>query len=180
MGQQKKPGSMDFDGIVQTQRSGLVRLVSRRFARFSAAEDVVQEAFLKLSQMGDQVKDPAAFLSHVTMNLARNVVRSENRRARYESYADLYEGDADTITPERQVAAHEEVERLKLALSLLPPVCGEVFRLHRLEGLTQAEVARRLGISTTAVEKSMRRALNRLAAALEDVRAEQSTEPSDR
>jgi RNA polymerase sigma factor (sigma-70 family) len=53
--------------------------------------------------------------------------------------------------------------RLRRAISELPPVTREVFRLHRIEGLTYAEIAERLGITAEAVEGHVADALYELA-----------------
>ncbi|MBO9601859.1 MAG: RNA polymerase sigma factor [Novosphingobium sp.] len=155
-----------LDAIFEEQWPRLMRLLSRRFVRLPSPEDVLQEAFVKFAQLRGQVQDPPAFLTHVAFNLARNALRSEHRRARYESYADLLDGDADLLTPERHALARDEVRQIEAAVAEFPPVCGQVFRMHRFEGMTQTQIARHLGISTTAVEKSMRRAFARLAVAM--------------
>lgn len=56
-----------------------------------------------------------------------------------------------------------EARRLRRAFAKLPPVTREVFRLHRVEGLTYAEIAARLGITAEAVERHVADALYELA-----------------
>jgi RNA polymerase sigma factor (sigma-70 family) len=146
-------------------RPSLLRFLGRYVGASGGAEDIAQEAYLRFIR-ADHVANPKAFLFTTAINLVKSAASSERRRARLKDYAHLIVADGvDTRTPERALLAADELQRITLAIANLPPVCGEVFRLHREEHLTQREIANRLGISTTAVEKSMRRAMARLSAA---------------
>lgn len=146
-------------------RPSLLRFVVSRVGCRTTAEDLTQEAFLRFART-EEVGNPKAFLFQTAINLVKTAARSERRRANLSEYAHLLTGDVvDPLTPERALLACDELARIRLAIDNLPPACGEVFRLHRVEGLTQREIATHLGISTTAVEKSIRRALSRLTAA---------------
>ncbi|WP_296615521.1 sigma-70 family RNA polymerase sigma factor [Sphingomonas sp.] len=151
------------DGV--EYRSSLLRFLTSRVGCRATAEDLTQEAFLRFART-ETVRNPKAFLFQTAVNLVRTAARSESRRARLSDYAHLVmPDDIDMLTPERALLASDELARIRMAIESLPPVCAQVFHLHRNEGLTQREIAARLEISTTAVEKSMRRALSRLAAA---------------
>ena len=65
-------------------------------------------------------------------------------------------------TPSREAAAREEAERLAALIGELPERYGEVVRLARIEGLTHAEIAERLGVSEVTSRKLLSRALARL------------------
>lgn len=56
-----------------------------------------------------------------------------------------------------------ETRRLRRAFAKLPPMTQEVFRLHRIEGLTYAEIAARLGIAAEVVERHVVDALYEMA-----------------
>ncbi|WP_260929490.1 RNA polymerase sigma factor [Novosphingobium sp. 9] len=63
-------------------------------------------------------------------------------------------------------------DRLRTLLELvetLPPRCREVFALRKIEGLHQADIAERLGITRGAVEKHLRHALLLLATRLGEI-----------
>lgn len=70
---------------------------------------------------------------------------------------------ASNSSPEAQVAARQELGQLAHAIAALPPQCREAFRLRRVAGLTQAEVARTMGLSQRTVEKHMSKAVRLLA-----------------
>jgi RNA polymerase sigma-70 factor (ECF subfamily) len=66
------------------------------------------------------------------------------------------------------IARREEAEIIHQALSALPPRAQRAVRLHRLDGHSQAEVARLMGISRSGVEKHLALAMRRLRDALAD------------
>ena len=55
-----------------------------------------------------------------------------------------------------------KLERVMAAIGGMPPKTAEAFRLHKLSGLSQAEVAERMGVSRSAVEKYVAGALKEL------------------
>lgn len=104
------------------------------------------------------------------LSTAKNLLIDRSRRARIvsiETYADL---DALTLTAEpvpteRHVMARSELRHLQAALELLPPRCREVVELRKIEGLSQREVAARLGITQDTVERQVANGVRALAAA---------------
>ncbi|MDC6169384.1 RNA polymerase factor sigma-70 [Paucibacter sp. XJ19-41] len=127
------------------------------------AEDVVQDAYMKVVEGGGflEVKQPVAYLFQVVRNLASD----RHRRAVLESQVCAHEDDGLEVphlggTPE-MLAMHRQHLRLVVdALSTLPERTRHAFELHRLGGLTQREVAKTLGVSTTMVNFMVRDAMN--------------------
>jgi RNA polymerase sigma-70 factor (ECF subfamily) len=72
----------------------------------------------------------------------------------------------DEISPERDIAAHQELRQLAEALDELPAKCREVVWMRRIDDLPQKEVAARLGLSEKSVEKHMMRGMKRLIDAI--------------
>jgi RNA polymerase sigma-70 factor (ECF subfamily) len=150
-------------------RPELLRFIASRLRSAAAAEDAVQEAYLRAAAAAPPIRDAKALLFQTAANLIRNVVRSDGRaRAAYASYADLVAPPAEALTPERRLLGAEALARAQAAIAALPPQCRRVFELHRFEGLKQREVAERLGVSATMVEKHMRRAMAALVSAVDD------------
>lgn len=153
------------------KRNDLRRFLAARFGNEDHAEDIVQDMFFRL-QRGDfhqSIENPAAFLYKVAFNLARDHHRERQRRvARDCQWVDANieklgpDVISDTAPPEDAFDAKRRLARIISALSELPPRCRQVFVLHKLDGLTHAQVARRLNISRGMVEKHMTRALKHL------------------
>jgi RNA polymerase sigma-70 factor (ECF subfamily) len=61
------------------------------------------------------------------------------------------------------LVAKERVRLLAEAVAALPPKMGQAFRLHKLEGQSQAETARAMGVSVKMVEKHIQAAIANLS-----------------
>jgi RNA polymerase sigma factor (sigma-70 family) len=158
------PGSIIDPGLLRAfldNHRDLVRFLSRRLRCLFTARDLTQEVYLRLGRAGgdEAIENPRAMVFRIAANLATDHVRVQGRRAELLQEANgLLWDQEDEISPERQVLAKEELLRIAAALSGLPERTRRIFYLNRFEGVTQSEIALRLGISRTSVEKHMRRA----------------------
>jgi RNA polymerase sigma-70 factor (ECF subfamily) len=148
-------------------RPDLVRFLVRRLRRQPAAaevaEDLAQEAYLRLLRSAEPVRNVRGFLFHVAANLANNHQRLERRRAELRAEIhDLLAGEADETTAERQALAADALRRIADVLPNLPERTRQILVLSRFEGLSAREIGRRLGISGPAVEKHIQKALRQL------------------
>jgi RNA polymerase sigma factor (sigma-70 family) len=133
----------------------------------SEADDLVQDACVRALQADVPVRKPM----HYLMRIARNLFIDRRRRARRESALFATPGNpeyagSDTLDPERVLAGKQELRLVLVAIGALPPRCREAFVLHRFDGLSYAAVARRMGVSTSMVEKHIVEAMRRIASAL--------------
>lgn len=148
------------------ERPALLRLVQRILGSDNSAEDVIQAIWFKARGVGSaqQISNPRAYLYRLAANLATDHGRERSRRTRL--LADHYLwGPDEVLSTEEQAMAQDELQRVLHAVGHLPEPTRRIFQLHRLQGLTQAEVARRQGVSVTTVENHVRAALHRLAGA---------------
>lgn len=136
----------------------LLAYFSRALNDREHAADVVQEAYarvLALQHGGRAVREPRALL----FRAARSVIIDGHRRAQARSEEVADAGEAEGVAaraadePEAWLANKRAADRLLAAIDALPPRCREAFVLFKLEGLAQAEIAARMGISRNAVEK---------------------------
>jgi RNA polymerase sigma factor (sigma-70 family) len=145
-------------------------LCGRRVAGLDV-DDIIQETYsrLLLADSVDHIRNPRAY----AFQTAASVMIDHMRRMKVvpiTSVANLEELQAacDLPSPERQVIDRQELYRLARAIAGLPEKVREVFRLRRIEGLSQREVAQRIGISENTVEKHMSRGLLLLLQAFRD------------
>jgi RNA polymerase sigma factor (sigma-70 family) len=138
----------DFEG----QRSRLQRLAYRMLGSVSEAEDIVQDAWLRWSQVEGGIDTPAAFLTRVVTRLCLDQMKSA--RSRRETYvgawipepllgsSELTEDTADDVTL-----------TLMMALERLSPLERAAFLLHDVFGVALTDVATTLGRDTAAVRQ---------------------------
>jgi RNA polymerase sigma factor (sigma-70 family) len=125
------------------------------------AEDIAQETFLRVWRNRDAqiIENPRSYLFRVANNIATDRLR-ERQRWQWTDDSALVETE-DDASPERTVAAREELALVQRAIDRLPEDCRRAFLL-RLEGASHAEIAAALGISRSMVEKHLANALVRL------------------
>jgi RNA polymerase sigma factor (sigma-70 family) len=144
-------------------RDELLRFLTRRAGR-AAAEDVLQDTWLKLRERGDPAgwREPRAILFTTAANLATDLDRHNAVVGKHSAHEALVEGvevEYPRPDPESYADTVESLERLHAALMELPLVCRDAFLMNRIDAMTHAEIATRLGISTKSVQRYVERAL---------------------
>jgi len=124
------------------------------------AEDLVQEAWLRLATYAqrEQVLEPGAFLMRAALNLSTDAHRA---RIHHGEQVVLDEDVLIDASPsvEDVLLSRERMVRLSECLAELPLRTQEIFLAHRHEGLRYQEIARRHGVSVSAVEKHIAKAM---------------------
>lgn len=139
----------------------LRRFVRGKVASREDAEDVIQEAYLRVLRYSadHEVESRERLLFSAARNLA--VDNGRRRAVRVRTATDYAVLEATTQTwpnADEVVYASQRLNKVEAAVAQLPPRCREVFLLNRLDGLSYTQVAAHLGISVSAVEKHMARA----------------------
>jgi RNA polymerase sigma-70 factor (ECF subfamily) len=119
-------------------------------------EDVAQRTYLQLLQHPnpDEIRDPQAYLFRTASNMAIDYLRERHVRTRdVEPDAELESVVSPAPQPDACVDGELILRRFLAVLDGLPPLCQHAFLLNRVDGLTHAEIARRLGISKKTVER---------------------------
>jgi RNA polymerase sigma-70 factor (ECF subfamily) len=151
-------------------RQALGGYFRRRIANASEAEDLVQEVFSRIVARDSQ--QPVEHLGGYVFQVAASVLADRGRR-RGVRHADAHvpfdadrHGEQD-FDPERVLSGKQSLRAATAALLSLPERTRTVFVLHRLEGRRYREIAEQFGISVSAVEKHMARAVQHLGATFE-------------
>jgi RNA polymerase sigma-70 factor (ECF subfamily) len=142
-------------------------LLLRRGRTREEAEDLIQDAFLKMQEYcerGGQVRQPEGFLVRTVLRLAANARRDAHRNLYCEEPVENLTLIVDTTpTPDEVLAGDQCLERMRDALDAASRRTRDVFFMQRLDGLSYAQIAQRLGVSISAVEKHIASALVILA-----------------
>lgn len=142
------------------------RAYARRLAlNAEEAEDLVQDAYARLFALENwaSIANPHAF----TMRIIHNMAIEHYRRAevvRLDRSVTLLALDPADDSPTPDVIAHDraELRRVARALDALPDRCREAMLLRRIDGLPPTEVAERMNISVSTVEKHLTKGLRLL------------------
>ncbi len=157
----EKDRSHLLDLLVQHYEE-LSRYLMRRFGPTGAASDTLHDTYVRLQRLQTvpDIDNPRAYLYRVASNIALDRLRSARRDDQRLAPVELAAEHPSTAPTADHVAEQRQrLRRLAQAIQELPPRSREVFLLHKLDGLSHAEVARRLGISRSMVEKHVTKAM---------------------
>lgn len=123
-------------------------------------DDVIQETYTVLAarETVADIRHPRAYL----FQIAHSVVVRHVRRARIvsiQAIEDLegFDPADDATSPEQTTIDRDELRRLAEAIAAMPGQMRQAFVLRRVHGLTQREIAARMRISESTVEKHIAR-----------------------
>lgn len=166
--------SVTDPGIELRQLAGefkpaLQRFFSRRVKDPAEVEDLVHDTFVRLLRQQHHV-DVELARGYVFQTANSVMVDWLRRKQAREAYLDQLHGEeTDSVSsPDRVLAAHEDLKRVSAALQELPPRVRGIFLLRRMEGMKYEEIAIKLGLSLSTVEKLMRKALVHLASRVQE------------
>ena len=137
----------------------------------SLAEEAAQETFVR-AWRGAASYDPSRELGPWMATIARRTAIDVYRRAARRVHGSLDESDPGLVELPPSVERAYDVWEVRRALAQLPPEEATLVRLQHLEGLTQSEVAQRMGIALGTVKSRTFRAHRRLAGLLGHLRDE--------
>jgi RNA polymerase sigma-70 factor (ECF subfamily) len=162
-------GHRDFAVLYRATLAPLRRYLTRLLGNPSEAQDVAHDAYLRLypSLSEQPAKQPAALLYVTARRLAINRLkrRGISPIAREGFSPDSAASGQPGVAQE--VMARQELALLEQAIAQLPAGCRAVLLLRKIELLSHREIAARLGIAISTVEKQHARALRLLRQALE-------------
>ena len=153
--------------LVERYRDRYARYASRMLGSADAAEDAVQDAFVRAFDQLAQCQDPDKFVGWFFLIL-RNRCFAERRKTRGDRPLEAAAALAATDRSEDGAESAERRRALQLALMELTPEQREVFVLKHFDGLSYTEIAERLSTSVPSLKMRMHRAYDRLRDELRD------------
>jgi len=151
-------------------RSWLIRWFRRRIRGAADIEDMVQEVFARM--VARDGGEPVGHLGGYVMKTAASVLADRSRRRTFRradshvAFDPELHGEEE-LDPLRILGGKEDLREATAALLSLPERTRTIFVLRRLEGQSYREIAAQLGISVSAVEKHMVRAIEQVSLRME-------------
>ncbi len=142
------------------ERPMLLRLLTARLRSAEEAEDVLQEVWLRLSDMTSApIAQPGGYLFRIANNIATDRRRSAlSRRQREQDWMDVHGDAGATPSAETRLLAAERLRQVDATIASLPDRTARIFRLYRYEAMPRRSIAELIGISVSAVEKHLQAA----------------------
>jgi RNA polymerase sigma-70 factor (sigma-E family) len=160
----------DLAAVFRAHRAELVRVAAFILADKGAGEDVVQDVFARVharqDRLGETLADPLPYLRRAVVNGCRSALRRQRLTRRHAEH----DSPCPPLSAEEAALLSEDRRQVLAALALLPARRREVLVLRYYAGLSEAEIAATLGISTGTVKSTAARGLAALAGALKETR----------
>lgn len=139
----------------------LRRLLRRRGNNLDDADDLIQEAFLRLQLYCREhtVQQSEAFLVRTALNLSTDLHRHQRHSAAIVRTLQVLQLSQTFPAADDVCACQERLRRMKAGIEQLSPRRREVFVLNRIEGYSFPQIAERLGITLSMVEKHAAKAV---------------------
>ena len=151
--------------VFAAEEAPLLRFALGLVGRRSVAEDLVQEAFLRLHQVWAEVENPRAWLYRSLRNLALNHLRDHRRETELDDGPDTPH-PAPGDLPAEQMGRAEAVGVVRTLLAELPDADRALLRLKYHDNLKYHEISHRTGLSAGNVGYKLHHLLKGLAASL--------------
>jgi len=149
-------------GLFEAEESAVLGFAIGLVGRRSVAEELVQEAFLRMHQLWDQIESPRAWLYRCVRNLALNHIRDHAK----ESPIEEPEGPGEDHPPDVALGRLEAVGMVRMLLAELPPEDQKLIHLKYHDDLKYQDISRRTGLSVSNVGYKLHHLLKGLADAL--------------
>lgn len=157
----------EFKGIFDKNFDKIRNYVYFKCGNIEQAEDIAQEAFLKLWEKRSDVKKETmvSYLYRIAHNIFINQVKREQLSFNFQN--NNQENDINKESPEYVMELKEFDDKLQKALAKLSEVNRVTFLMNRIDGMKYREIAENLEISVKTVEKRMQTALKQLKETIE-------------
>lgn len=151
-----------FNHVFLAQRVSLLRTLERMVNNHSTAEDLLQETYLRVTRaLSERAID---HLEPFVFQTARNLALDHLRARRIQSRTMLEDVPLEVVQnvaaplSSAEDAAHAEqmLERLNISLNQLSPRQQQIFILSRLQGHSYLEIAEKLSVSLSTVQKDLK------------------------
>ena len=173
------PVRSDFSSFYRKTLVPLRRYLARLTGNQVDAQDIAHDAYARVypAMQEKEVGHPQAFLYTTARHLALDRLKRRSRAPFQDTPAASAELSASPAPGvESMVMAREEWALMEQAVAALPPGCRRVLLLRTVEQMSHDEIARRLGLARSSVEKHLMRAVRLLHESLRQNTSGRTTE----
>jgi len=159
---------VDLDRLYRRERVSLVRFFARDRGARHEAEDLAQEAFLRLARAEGResaIARPGSYLRQIGRNLLKD--RARAAETRYVNEEARIDDAISEVNELGRLEARDSLRRLEAAMLHIKPRSRDIFLAHRLDGLSYVEIAAQTGLSVKRVEKIMSKTIAALTRLME-------------
>ena len=142
----------EYEIAMQRLRPMLIAEATKYLGDANDAEDMAQDAMMRLWQMCSQLHSPVDGLARILVrNLCLDTIRRRKPREGIEALP-------AAIGNSNEAVEHERIERMMSVVESLPDVPQTILRLRHMEGMEMKDIARLLQMEEAAVRKALSRA----------------------
>jgi len=167
----ESPGGETIQGLFVAFEAPLLTYALRLSGERGLAEDLVQEAFMKLHAQFEEVREPRRWLYRTVHNLALNQKRDSAKIIPLNPSGENGDPPATDVAdpqplPDEQIARLEGIGLVRLSLETLDERSRELIRLKFTEDLSYKQISERMGLKTGHVGYLLHHALKAVAGEL--------------
>ncbi|MGI9237324.1 MAG: RNA polymerase sigma factor, partial [Woeseiaceae bacterium] len=151
-----------LEELYLSMRGGISRMVSR-IVPPDDVDDIVQETYIRLSRvvLSQEIQHPRSYLYQTARNLALDSIKKAANSRSVEWHDDAAYAATINDSVINEIDSDEKFHHFCESVDRLPSRAQQVFVLKKVYGYTQREIAMKLGISESTVEKHVALALRR-------------------
>ncbi len=164
-----RAGALQMETLAARFHAPLMRYFERRVQTPEDAEELTHDVFVRLLRRPefDRIENIEGFVFITAANLLKDHYRSRAHRRETQSINGLDFASSER-NPAEEAEGKQEIGVLLRAIQDLPPKCRAVFVMHRFDDVPHTEIARRLGVTVSMVEKHIATAIKHLRKTLKD------------
>ena len=160
----KTPAKTSIVALFDTEETALLRYAYGIVIRREVAEEIVQDAFLKLHKHWADIENPKAWLYRAVRNLCLNHLRKHKREALDE---DLDYQTSTQNHPDEELGRMEAIGTLKILIEELPQADRDLIRLKYHDEFSYGKIGSQLDLGTGNVGYKLHHLLKKLSQALQ-------------
>ena len=152
------PHSELVKSIYDAHHGWLECWLRKRLGNASDAADIAQDTFVRVLAREVAIREPRAMLTTIAQGMVANFYRRRDIELAYEQALAAWP-EQHAMSPETRAIMLETLVEIDVLLNSLPALVREAFLLSQLDGMGQADIAARLGISLATVKRHIAKAM---------------------